>query len=444
MTLQFWRALACSAASLALLAGAGLGSSGAALAATGPVQPASAASTTRVIHAGRMLDVRSGKMLRDMYISLVDGRITAVSGQAPANGGEIIDLSDKVVLPGLIDAHVHLLAPWPDYSAMTQIRSGVAERTLWGVRNAGIYLDQGFTTVRDACTDSPSYPQFALRGAIDRGEVRGPRIIAAGQCLSVTGGHGDGLVLTPELGLQPGANVADTPDEIERVVRRDIKYGADWIKLMATGGVLDPISDYTVQEMSDEELVRAVETAHRLGRKVMVHAEGTKGILAAVRAGADSIEHGTMLDEEGAKLMVAKGTWLIPTLVCFQRGDLETSKSLPEASLRKIKDILSHQQPAFAIALKYKIPIVFGDDDIAAIAHEEFGALVRGGLTPIDAIRTATINAATMLSIPAGVIEPGRVADLVAFDADPTADITNLYKPTFVMKSGKVEKQASR
>lgn len=299
--------------------------------------------------------------------------------------------------------------------------------------------------VRDACEPYPSYPQFALRQGVERGLIAGPRIVAAGSCVSLTGGHGDGDVMSPD---KPGLNApnqVDTVDDVSRITRRDIKYGADWIKLMATGGVMDPISDYRVQELSDAQMTRAVEVAHRAGRKVMAHAEGTVGIKAAVRAGVDSIEHGTLLDDEGAAMMAERGTWLVPTLYCFQH-DLQTglSKGREPASMAKGIAIVKEQTPAFQRALKHHVRIAYGvdDDDVDESVSMEFGALVRGGMTPLEALQAATINGAQMLSLDKdlGTVETGKRADLVAVKGDPLQDISAMEQVAFVMMDGKVVK----
>jgi imidazolonepropionase-like amidohydrolase len=208
---------------------------------------------------------------------------------------------------------------------------------------------------------------------------------------------------------------------------------------------MDPISDYRVQELSDEQMARAVEVAHRAGRKVMAHAEGTVGIKAAIRAGVDSIEHGTMLDDEGAQMMAQRGTWLVPTLYCFQH-DLETglSKGRDPRSMTKGIDIVKEQGPAFQRALKYHLKIAYGvdDADVDESVSKEFGALVRGGMTPLEALQAATINGATLLSLDKdmGTIEPGKYADLVAVSGDPLADITVMEHVAWVMKGGSVVK----
>jgi imidazolonepropionase-like amidohydrolase len=229
------------------------------------------------------------------------------------------------------------------------------------------------------------------------------------------------------------------------VVRRDIKYGADWIKLMATGGVMDPISDFHVQELSEAQMAAAVETAHRAGKRVMAHAEGAVGIKAAVRAGVDSIEHGTMLDEEGARLMEEHHTWLVPTLYCFQH-DMETglSKGRDPDSFKKGQEILSAQGPAFKLALQHHIRIVYGvdDDDVDESVSREFGALVQGGLSTLGTLQAATINAATMLGKDqdVGTLDAGRYADVIAVQGDPLKDITVMENVTFVMQGGKILK----
>ncbi len=349
------------------------------------------------------------------------------------------------MLPGLIDAHGHILSNPTSQSAAVGLRTSNPQATLWGVYNLRLWLDHGFTAVRDACEGPSDYPQFALRESVNRGLIEGPRITAAGSCVSLTGGHGDGFAFSPDLAVNDKANIADTVDDVARVVRRDIKYGADWIKLMATGGVMDPISDYHVQELSEEQMAKAVEVAHRAGKKVMAHAEGSIGIKAAVRAGVDSIEHGTMLDEEGAKLMEERGTWLVPTLYCFQH-DMETglSKGRDPDSFAKGKEILAAQGPAFKLALKHHLKIAYGvdDDDVDESVSREFGALVAGGMTNLQALQAATINAATMLGKDRqfGAIEPGHYADIVAVTGDPLKDIAVMYKVDFVMKGGKVVK----
>jgi len=380
---------------------------------------------TVAVRAGRLIDVRSGKVSTNAYIVVAKDRILRISDSAPS-GVKVIDLSKYTVVPGLIDSHAHVLGNPKDQSSTGGLRMSSAQKAIWGVRNLQVWLDHGFTALRDACEGDPAYGQLALRDSIAAGLIRGPRMVSAGGCVSLTGGHGDDDVLAPDAGLVKHPNIADSVDDISRVVRRDIKYGADWIKLMATGGVMDPISDYRVQELSEEQMAKAVEIAHRAGKKVMAHAEGAEGIKAAVQAGVDSIEHGTVMDEEGARLMEQHGTWLVPTLYCFQH-DMETgtSQGRDPVSFAKGVAILKEQQPAFARAIAHHIKIAYGVDDDPDVVSKEFGALVRGGLSPLDALRAATINGAELTGRDKdiGSIDPGKFADMVAVEGDPLANI---------------------
>jgi len=404
--------------------------------------PAGTPSSTRAVLAGRLIDVRTGHVSTNTYIVIEKDRIARIDTAAP-KGIKIIDLSKYTVVPGLIDCHAHVLGNPKDQSSASPLRMSSAQAAIWGVHSLAIWLDHGFTALRDAGEADIGYGQLALRNSIELGLIRGPRMVSAGNFLSLAGGHGDIDVLAPDRSLPRAANIADTVDQVGPAVRRDIKFGADWIKLMATGGVMDPISDYTVQELSEEQMAKAVEIAHRAGKKVMAHAEGSAGIKAAVRAGVDSIEHGTVLDEEGATLMEQRGTWLVPTLFCFQH-DMETglSQGRDPVSFAKGVAILKEQGPAFKRALDHHLKIAYGVDDDVDFVSKEFGALVRGGMSPIEALRAATINGAELLgrSKDIGAIEPGKFADIVAVDGDPLSDITVMEKVTFVMKGGEVYK----
>ncbi len=425
------------------LAAALLATPAAAPAAEAPV-PAAPQAHVRIAVRGRLLDVRSGRATPGAVVVIEGGRITAVGTTVPA-GARLIDLGGATILPGLIDCHAHIASNWQDLSAASGLRTSAAEAALFGVANGMVYLRHGFTTVRDA-GEGPGYPQIALKEAVAAGRVTGPRVVAAGIPISVTGGHGDGNVLATDQALPPATNIADTVDDVARAVRHDLKYGADWIKLMATGGVEDPLSDFNVQELSEEQMAKAVELAHRARRRVMAHAEGTAGIKAAVRAGVDSIEHGTMLDEEGASLMERRGTWLVPTLYTFQHGvEMGLAAGQEPIMLEKGKAILGFQQPAFDRARAHHLKIAFGLDDDPAFVDEEFAALVRGGLTPLAALQAATVRAAELLGLDdrLGTVEPGKLADLVAVDGDPQQSIAAMKKVVFVMKGGEVLADAS-
>jgi imidazolonepropionase-like amidohydrolase len=394
------------------------------------------------IHAGKLLDPRTGNYANDVFIVVEGDRIVSVGSSAPA-GVEVIDLSAQTVLPGLADCHAHILGNWKDQSPTGPLRMSSPMQALYGVHNLQIWLDHGFTSLREAGEGDAAYGQIALRDAIRKGLIRGPRIVSSGNFISLTGGHGDNDPLAPDQAQPRGANIANTVDEVNDAVRHDIKYGADWIKLMATGGVMDIFSDYTVQELSEEQMARAVEIAHRAGKHVMAHAEGTVGIKAAVRAGVDSIEHGTMLDEEGASLMEKKGTWLVPTLFTFQHGvENGTELGIDPISAAKGKAILAAQQPAFTLALKHHLKIAYGVDDDPEFVSREFGALVHGGMTPLQAIQASTVNAADLLGSTkdTGTIEAGKFADIVAVNGDPLKDISRMEHVVFVMKGGELIK----
>ena len=398
-----------------------------------------------VIKAGKLIDVRTGQVATNVFILIEKNRIMSLGSSAPADT-PIIDLSNRTVLPGLIDCHAHVLGNPKDFSPAAGLRMSSPQAALWGVRNLQVWLQKGFTALRDAGEYDQSYGQLALRDSINMGLIQGPHMFSAGSFISVTGGHGDADLLAPDQALPRRPNLADTLDGVSIAVRRDIKYGADWIKLMATGGVMDVMSDYSVQELSEEQMAKAVEVAHRALKRVMAHAEGSEGIKAAVRAGVDSIEHGTMLDDEGAALMVEKGTWLVPTLYTFYRTvEIGASLGLDPVSMEKSKEILKFLQPAFARALKYHLKIAFGLDDDPDFLAKEFGALVRGGMTPLEALQAATVNGAELLGMSQqiGAIGPGKYADIIAVNGDPLRDIAVMDQVVFVMKGGEVIKRES-
>jgi len=399
-----------------------------------------------LIKAGRLFDSRNGRLIANQAILIEGDHIKEVGDAATvaahASGAKTIDLSSATVLPGLIDCHAHLLGNLKDYSPTKELRTSSPRGVLWGLHNAQIWLDHGFTTLRDAGETDLAYGQLALRDSINKGLVRGPRIVSAGNFISVTGGHGDADPLSPDQALLRRPNLADTVDEVALAVRHDLKYGADWIKLMATGGVSDVLSDFNVQELSEEQMLKAVEIAHRARRKVMAHAEGTDGIKAAVRSGVDSIEHGTMLDEEGATLMEKKGTWLVPTLETFQRGAEENYPGQEQLSTDKDKAIVKFQAAAFQRALQHHVKIAFGVDDDPDYLDREFVALVRGGMKPVEAVQAATVRAADLLGLSdrIGSLDGGKLADVVAVDGDPLVDVKSMANVVFVMKDGEIIK----
>ena len=411
---------------------------------------ASAVDRQILITTTSLIDTRTGSTLNNQAI-LIDGATITEIGPASvvtqhaAGNVQRVDLTGLTVLPGLIDCHAHVLGNLKDLSPIAQLRISSAQATLWGFHNLQVWLDHGFTTLRDAGEQDLGYGQLALRDSIEMGVIEGPRMVSAGNFISVTGGHGDADALAPDQALPLRPNLADTVDAVSAAVRHDIKYGADWIKLMATGGISDPMSDFNVQELSEEQMSRAVEVAHRAHKLVMAHAEGQDGIKSAVRAGVDSIEHGTLLDEEGAALMERKGTWLVPTLSVMQRyATIGRESGLDEVALEKSRLIVKYQSDSFQRALKHHIKIAFGLDDDPDNLPKEFAAMVKGGMSPIETLQAATTHAAELLRLSSkvGSLEAGKAADIIAVSGDPTKDIHSMQNVVFVMKGGKILRDA--
>jgi imidazolonepropionase-like amidohydrolase len=402
------------------------------------------------IKTTRLLDVRTGRIMVDQTILLDGNRIVRVAassdlGQPASQPVRTIDLTGLTVLPGLIDCHAHILGNLKDLSPAAPLRMSSPQGALWGAHNLQVWLRHGFTALRDAGESDLAYGQLALRDSVRMGLIEGPRMVSAGNFISVTGGHGDADVLAPDQVLIRRPNLADSVDDIPAAVRHDIKYGADWIKLVATGGLSDPMSDFNVQELSDEQMRKAVEVAHLANKLVMAHAEGGSGIKAAVRAGVDSVEHGTLLDEEGASLMEKQATWLVPTLSVMQRyATISETSGLDQVALAKSRMIVKYQSQAFQLAIKHHIRIAFGLDDDPDFLPKEFSAMVKGGLTPIEAIQAATIHAAELLRLSdeVGSLEAGKFADIIAVSGDPTTDISVMGNVVFVMKGGEIIKAA--
>lgn len=399
-----------------------------------------AAQQVTVVRAARMLDVKTGRMVQNAVVVIEGGRIKSVgSGEIPEDA-DIIDLGNLTLLPGLIDMHVHLTGDLDKDSFNRRIREGAADAALRGARNARRTLLAGFTTVRDMASDG--FSAVALMRASDRGLIEGPRIFPAAHGLGITGGHCDATGLAPGI-LEggPERGVADGADEILKAVRYQIKHGAKLIKTCATAGVLSFEGPVGAQQYSEEELRVMVEEAARHGMKVSAHAHGTEGIIAAVRAGVASIEHGSMLNEGAIALMKEKGTYLVPTTYLADNIPLDV---LPPHIRAKAESILPVAKESVRRAIRAGVKIAFGTD-AAVFPHgdnaKEFTALVERGLTPLEAIRSATLNAVDLLGVDdRGLIAPGRLADIIAVPGNPLEDIRVLEDVRFVMKGGKVFK----
>lgn len=399
---------------------------------------------TVAVKAARLLDVKTGKFVENAVVLIKGERIDAVgSNLAIPAEAQVIDLGGATLLPGLIDAHTHITGD-PEHLGYSSIAISVPREALYGAKNARITLDAGFTTIRNV--GAGGYADVALRDAINAGDVPGPRMLVSGPSLGITGGHCDDTLHAPEYKIT-GDGVADGSAAAMKKVREVIKYGADLIKICATGGVLSFRDDPQASQYTLEEMKVIVDEAHRLGRKVAAHAHGVDGIKLAVQAGVDSIEHGSYIDDEAVKMMKARGTYLVPTVYLADwLLDNAVRIGLPAPLVEKAKVVLPMARKNIANAIKQGVPVAFGTD-AAVYPHglnaHEFAVYVKLGMTPLAAIQSATVNASKLLGWEdrVGSIDKGKFADLVAVQGDPLKDVTELERVQFVMKGGKVVKR---
>jgi len=403
---------------------------------------------TTFVEAGRLLaDPSNGVVQRDKTLVIRGNQVVEVRDGfvGDASQGKVVDLRQAFVLPGLIDSHVHLTSQQNPNARLEEVTLSDADQAMVGARYARRTLMAGFTTVADLGASNQAI--FALRNAVRNGDVPGPRIIAAGSSVSIHGGHGDINGYREDvMHLLSSESICSGPEDCMRAVRTQVRAGADIIKITATGGVLSNTAAGLNQQFSDDELTAIVGSAHRMGRQVTAHAHGVDGINAFLRAGGDSIEHGTYLDDQSIRLFKSNGAWLIPTLLA---GDFvariasgpdnfftpaQTAKALEAGP--KMLDMARR-------AHEGGVKIAFGTDS-GVSAHgdnaQEFALLVRAGLSPLEAIQAATVGAAEHLRIAneAGKIAVGMPADIVAVSGDPLSDVTELERMKFVMKSGVV------
>ena len=396
-----------------------------------------------IIHAAKLLEVKTGKTLADQAIVIEGDKIVSVGPMAQvqrSTSDRLIDLPNATVLPGLTDAHTHLTGD-PRNIGYQSLGISIPRATLTGARNARLTLEAGFTTVRNV--GAQGYSDVALRDAINAGDIPGPRMLVSGPALGITGGHCDEDLLPFEYHAT-AEGVADGVEGVQHKAREVIKYGADLIKICATGGVLSKGDNPQASQYTLEEMKAIVADAHRLGRKVAAHAHGAQGILWASQAGVDSIEHGSYIDDAAIAEMKKNGTYLVPTLYL---GDWfiehAAENHVPDFLLVKAKAVMPAARKNVAHAFASGVKVAFGTD-AAVYPHglnaREFAVMVKLGLTPLQAIQAATVNAADLLgwSDKIGGIDPGKWADIIAVDGDPLQDVTTLEHVKFVMKGGAV------
>lgn len=400
---------------------------------------------TVAVTADRLLDVKAGKYVEKPLVLIEDGRIVSVgqAGAAIPEGAERVDLPGVTLVPGLIDMHVHLTSAGK-YGGYRPYEFTDSFWTAVGVANAKTTLDAGFTTVRNVGT--ALYADVGLREAIDEGWIVGPRIMASGYALGATGGHCDETFFPPSMDEKSPALV-DSPDEGRKQVRTQRKYGARSIKICATGGVFSRGDEPGAQQLTLEEMKAIADEAHMAGMKVAAHAHGAPGIKDAIRAGIDTIEHVSLIDDEGIKLAVQKGTWLGFDIYNTDYTQAEGKKNGElEDNLRKDREIGGVQRENYRKALKAGARMIYSTD-AGVYPHglnaKQFAVMVRFGATPLQAIQSATVNAAEALGWPndVGQVAKGFYGDLVGVKGDPLADVTVLEAPVFVMKGGEVARK---
>lgn len=409
---------------------------------------------TVVLHAARVIDGSGSPPIANGVVVVTDDKIVAVGKQGAVTipaGARMVELGDATLLPGFVDAHTHIIGRelMDPGGAEAVTRDNDALGAIIGVANAQKTLLAGFTTIRNV--GAPGFQDMALRTAVNTGFVIGPRMQNAGNAIGITGGHCD------ENGYKPGlfdgdykTGVADGVDQVKAAARYQAKYGADVIKICATGGVLSEGDAVGVQQYTFEEMKAIVDEATKLERKVAAHAHGTEGIKTAVRAGVASIEHGSFLDDEGARMMAQRGTYLVPTL---SAGEAATKAAdagiLKGLRAQKARMAYAAMKNSVKIAMKAGVPIALGTD--AGVGSHgtngrEFGLMVEmGGMTPMQALVAGTSSGAKLLGWESriGSLSAGKLADIVAVPGDPLADIHVTERPVFVMKNGVIYKSAT-
>jgi len=399
-----------------------------------------------VVKAGKLIDVDTGTVLTDQVIVIRGDKIAAVGKRLPVPAGaNVIDLSKMTVLPGLIDCHTHVADGQNDGEPFNQLRKTASQVVLESVPNARKMLESGFTTVRDVGVYR-ALNDIALRDAINRGDIPGPRMFVAGAYVTITGGAGAFTGQAPDIKLPWDFHYgeANSPWEVRAVIRKLAHAGVDHIKVLSSGAVLTHGSNPNSQEFTLEELQAAVDEAGHFGLRVAAHAHSPQGIKNALNAGVASIEHATLIDDEGVALAKRRGTYL--DMDIYDDECIQANKNMPKDFLEHDAELGAAQRENFRKAVKAGAKMAFGTDaGVCAYgtSGKQFAFMVKYGMTPMQAIQSATSNAADLLgkSNLLGAVKPGRYADLVAVEGDPLADVSLLENVRFVMKDGKVYKQ---
>jgi imidazolonepropionase-like amidohydrolase len=399
---------------------------------------------TYALRAARGVDVLEKKVVKDAVVLVEGDRITGFGGGLkPPAGAEALDLGDATLMPGLHDNHCHLMLDPIDLTTVMYRRSSAA-KTLRALTNAQSTLLGGFTTVRDPGDADWQYGLIDLRNYIRDGHAAGPRMLVAPHYISITGGHGDANDFACDLCMRGLGMIVDGVEAMRKAVREEIKYGADWIKLFASGGVLSMGDDPSHSHYTYEELKVAAEEAHRLGKKITAHAHGAQAVKYCAEAGYDSIEHCTLIDDEGLDMMREKNIYCVPTLYCLDYLQVpENPMNLDPSIVAKANRMRGFQRERFAKVVKHKVPVAYGTD-IGVFPHgqnwRDFPCMIECGMPPLEAIRAATWNSAVMNGIDdqVGALREGLKADVVAFPGDPLQDANLLGAPRLVMRDGAI------
>jgi len=424
-----------------------------ALATPALAEPAATQKEVTVLKAARLFDGTGDGVLRNAVVVVEGARIQAVgAGLSVPAGARVVDLGDVTLLPGFIDAHVHITGESGDnwyVDTVNELRRTIPEQSIRASAYARKTLLAGFTTIRNL--GAGDWIDVGLRDAIEGGVVPGPRILAAAHALGARGGHCDlsGFpydLFGHETGIVDG--IASGPDQFRDAVRMQLKYGADVIKVCATGGVLSLGDAVDTPQLTQAEMDALVDEAHRLGHRAAAHAHGAEGAKVAIRAGIDSIEHGSFLDDEALRLMKERGTWLVPTLMAAEYSGRRARNYPPEIAAKGKAAADSHSA-VVRKAIQMGVRMAFGTDSAVSphgLNAQEFGLLVAHGMTPAAALRSATSQAATLLGIEktVGTLEAGKQADIVAVPGDPTSDVRATERVSFVMKGGVIYKPEER